>query len=82
MNTELPEDVIAALQAGRKIEAIKLLRAQMGMDLKTSKEAVEAYAMTHPSGVPMAPQAESGIGRLILIAFLVGMAYSIYQALA
>lgn len=40
----LPSDVVEALQAGNKIEAIKRLRAQTGMGLAEAKAAVDAAA--------------------------------------
>lgn len=42
MTQPLPADVQAALDAGRKIEAIRLLREQTGMGLAEAKAAVEA----------------------------------------
>ena len=39
----LPLDVVQALKAGHKIEAIKLLREQTGLGLKEAKDAVEAF---------------------------------------
>ena len=39
----LPANVIAALQNGNKIKAIKLLREATGMSLKEAKEAVESF---------------------------------------
>ena len=39
----IPEQAIAALRQGQKIEAIKLTREATSMGLKESKEAVEAY---------------------------------------
>ncbi|RBL85924.1 hypothetical protein DDE05_13830 [Streptomyces cavourensis] len=42
--TQLPLEAIAALERGKLIEAIKITRDQTGMDLKSSKEAVERYA--------------------------------------
>jgi len=39
---------VAALQAGRKIEAIKILRAETGIGLKEAKEKVEAYVAQNP----------------------------------
>ncbi|KIQ27873.1 ribosomal protein L7/L12 [Variovorax paradoxus] len=41
---KLPPEAVAALQRGNLIEAIKIVRDQTGMDLKSSKEAVERYA--------------------------------------
>ncbi len=40
---QLPYEVIAALDKGRKIEAIKLLRSAKDLDLKEAKEEVERY---------------------------------------
>jgi len=37
----LPAEVLAALQQGRTIEAIKRLRTSTGLDLKAAKEAVD-----------------------------------------
>lgn len=42
--TQLPPEAIAALARGNFIEAIKITRDCTGMDLKSSKEAVERYA--------------------------------------
>ena len=42
MNAELPPMARAALQRGHKIEAIKIVRKQLGVDLKQAKEIVEA----------------------------------------
>ena len=40
--------VIAALQRGNKIEAIKLLRQERGIGLKEAKDAVEQYVKADP----------------------------------
>lgn len=45
---ELPPEAIAALEQGRKIEAIKIVRAGRGLDLKASKELVESYMRSRP----------------------------------
>ncbi|RZI77610.1 MAG: hypothetical protein EOP80_04275 [Variovorax sp.] len=42
--TQLPPEAIAALERGNLIEAIKIVRERTGMDLKSSKEAVERHA--------------------------------------
>ena len=52
MNETLPGDVVALLEAGQKIEAIKRLREQTGLGLKEAKEAVEA----HPAGATSRPE--------------------------
>ncbi len=48
MNEDLPADVLAALQKGQKIEAIKLLREARGIGLKEAKEAVERQVQGDP----------------------------------
>jgi ribosomal protein L7/L12 len=40
--TRLPADIDGLVRAGRKIEAIKLYRAQHGVDLKAAKDAIDA----------------------------------------
>ena len=44
----IPPSAVAALQAGRKIEAIKLVREADGIGLKEAKDAVERYVALHP----------------------------------
>lgn len=39
---DLPDEAVAALQRGRKIEAVKIVRAKFGIDLKAAKEIVDA----------------------------------------
>ena len=45
---EFSNDVIEAIQANKKILAIKCLRMETGMGLKEAKEAVEQYIYEHP----------------------------------
>lgn len=51
----LPEAAIAALQQGRKLEAIKVVRTVHRLGLKEAKERVEAYAAQHPELPTPAP---------------------------
>ena len=44
----LPSNVTQALQAGNKIEAIRLLREQTGVGLKEAKDAVDAAEVSNP----------------------------------
>ena len=44
----LPLDVVDAIQRGSAIEAIKLLRASTGLDLKQAKEVVEQRLRRRP----------------------------------
>ena len=72
-----------ALQRGRKIEAIKRLREETGMGLKDAKEAVEAHVQRNPVLAAQAgPRGESSLGRFLLLAALVALAYVAYRFLA
>ena len=44
----LSAEVLAALQGGKLIEAIKLLRAQSGVGLKQAKEMVDSHHAAEP----------------------------------
>ena len=58
---ELPQPVREALEAGRLIEAIKLLRAETGLGLKDAKDIVEGArgeAKINGTGMPPAPSFE------------------------
>lgn len=48
-DSSLPADVMLALRAGNKIEAIKLLRAKTGLGLKEAKDAVDAVEAADPA---------------------------------
>jgi hypothetical protein len=68
----LPPDVVAAMSAGRKIEAIKLLREAHGIGLKEAKAAVEAIDM--PRTTQLGRVAEGGVVRTIAIAVAIAVA--------
>jgi len=46
--TDIPLAAIAAINQGRKIEAIKIVRVETSVGLKEAKEIVERYIDTHP----------------------------------
>lgn len=75
--TDLPTEVINAIQAGHKIEAIKLLRDARGLGLKEAKHAVDAYLRAHPSLRPP----KSGSGGFGFVVFLLALAFLAYQLL-
>ena len=82
MNTEieLPVDVIAEIQANRKVTAIKLLRSHQGIGLKEAKEIVDAYMDSHPSNnSSSAQEPEGSFGRIVILALGVGVIYAIYS---
>ena len=48
---ELPDEVRYAIEAGKKIEAIKLLREARGIGLKEAKDAIDPLFEEHaPAG--------------------------------
>lgn len=77
---ELPDDVIAELEANRKITAIKLLRTHLGIDLKEARELVDAYVEQNPSGSSHhMPETDSGMGRIVILVIGVSVIYGIYK---
>ena len=55
----LPEPVRKALQSGRAMDAIRLLREEKGISLKASKARIDAVAAR---GVPAAPKQQVQVG--------------------
>ena len=47
-NTAFPAEAEAALLKGSKIEAIKIVRKDRGVDLKEAKDIVEQHVANHP----------------------------------
>lgn len=45
----LPVAAISALHRGNKIEAIKIVRRERGIELKFAKDAVETYLRSQPA---------------------------------
>ena len=68
---------IAALQAGNKIEAIKITRVETGLGLKEAKERVEAYIACDPV---LQEQFKSNVGGSLswIFMFLVALAAIVY----
>jgi ribosomal protein L7/L12 len=82
-DTDLPSDVVEAIRANRKIDAIKRLRKHRGIGLKEAKLEIESYVRGQPQYSSLSgPKAESNSGRLVLVAFLIGAAYIAYQLLS
>ena len=78
--SELPEDVLAAIHENRKIEAIKLLREHRNIGLKEAKEIVDAYAAEHPQLITSSPlNVKTGLGRLVIVGILLAALYAVYR---
>lgn len=76
----LPEAVIAAIQSGRKIDAIKILRGETGLGLKDAKHAVDAYVRRHPDlASQIGTTNETRFGRLLIVGSAVAAAIAIYR---
>ena len=65
---QLPSDVIRAIEDGRKIEAIKILREATGLGLANAKVLVDRASRTHGPKKPMpsAVSESAGAGRLLV----------------
>jgi hypothetical protein len=72
---ELPPQVMAALQQGRKVEAIKRLRESRGLDLQEAKAEVEAYLRAHPEllAAGRASGHRHGVRFWVLLSLLLGV---------
>ena len=46
---KLPPEAVSALHRGSKIDAIKVVRTQLGVDLKEAKRLVEQFLRAEPS---------------------------------
>jgi hypothetical protein len=70
------DDIVAAVDSGRKIDAIKMLREQTGLGLKDAKHAIDALARERrgqpgaAAGMPEAGGASGLIKLLVVIAVL------------
>jgi len=74
----LESDVIQALEQGRTIQAIKLLRAHRAIGLKEAKELIETYLELNPH--LRVEKAKNSTGLIFLIA-IVFIAYALYRIL-
>jgi hypothetical protein len=77
---EISDDVIAAVDNGRKIEAIKILRDETGLGLKEAKDVVDRLARSRKgeSGVTTPMQEEGGAGGMIRMVVLIAIILSVY----
>jgi ribosomal protein L7/L12 len=70
----LPPAAILALQQGRKIEAIKILRSEQPMGLKEAKDAVDTYVRTQPQLQQALVAVQARATRAALLVLLVALA--------
>jgi ribosomal protein L7/L12 len=75
----IPSQAIAELQQGRKIEAIRIVRAAQSLGLKEAKEMVEAYVETQPA-LKLALEAKNKEAKATLVRWLAVVAAMIAVA--
>ena len=80
---DLPADVIRAIEKGRKIEAIKILREATGLGLANAKVLVDRAALSHgpKKTTPSAYAEESALPKLaksLFLGLVLGGCYFLY----
>ncbi len=81
---EVPPEVLAAVMAGRTVEAVKLLREDTGLSLREAKRVVDMLERSHGgTRIPDAPQfTEVGGSRaLIFILAAIVLGYLAFRFL-
>lgn len=73
LGDDLMDQILDAIQQGRKIEAVKLYREQSGASLKDSKEFIERLTEELRLESPHAAATSSGCGAVILLAIVIGL---------
>jgi hypothetical protein len=78
---ELPPGVLRAIEQGKKIEAIKLLREATGLGLANAKVLVDKAARQHgpKDGTPRLVNEETSLGTLLKTLLLVVIAFTVYR---
>jgi hypothetical protein len=74
------DEVLAAVDSGRKIEAIKRLREEAGLGLKEANHEIEALARERrgdPSVAANMPE-EGGAGGVVKLLLLIGAILAVY----
>lgn len=67
-----PAAAEAALRKGNKIEAIKVVRKERGIDLKAAKDLVELHVATHP-GLQLQIERDQAASRQGILPWLMAM---------
>ena len=77
---EISDQVIAAVDAGRKIEAIKILREETGLGLKEAKDVVDSLARAKrgESGETPGMTEEGGAGGMIKMIVVIAVVLGVY----
>ena len=70
--SDLDREVEPLLRAGRKIEAIKLVRERTGLDLAAARQYVER---SHPAAAPTSTSTKSAVGCVTVLIIAGAIAY-------
>lgn len=76
----LPDAAVSALEQGNKIEAIKLVREAHGLDLKDSKQRVEAFIATRPDLAGAFAEKGARVRRIVLVIAVLSILEAIFLA--
>lgn len=66
----LPAAAVTALSRGHKVEAIRITRQELGIDLKEAKQAVDRYQAAHPRVRATGGGAQEAAGRSLVMGIL------------
>lgn len=77
----LPPEVMRAIEQGRKIEAIKLLREATGLGLANAKVLVDKASRQHAPKIahPRMVDESGNLGRLLKTLLFVALAFALYR---
>lgn len=78
MDIELEQEVIAAIESGQKIDAIKSLRRLRRIGLKEAKELVDLYCSQNSISTFPVQKEKSGSGFILLIILCI-VGYGVYH---
>ena len=79
-DVEISDDVIVAVDSGRKIEAIKILRDQTGLGLADAKHRIDRLARERrdqPGATPLMAE-EGGAGGMIRMVVVIVVILGVY----
>lgn len=79
---EFEPEVLSALNAGRKIDAIKTLRSLRGIGLKEAKELIDNYVDEHASEGASVQKVESNVSvaKLLFIGLIIYLVYKFFNS--
>lgn len=72
-----PATVLHAVDAGRKIDAIKLLRAETGLGLKEAKREIDQLTIIRRPRSASMPE-QGGAGTIVTILLIGGGVFAVY----